>query len=483
MTEDSGPPEFIVRGAVADFIEDETSQEICISGAAGTGKTMGVMAFVHMLALDAAHPGVKILIVRKTHVSLTASTLVTFRTKIAHRALENGDVVWYGGSASEPPAFKYLSTGSVICVGGMDRSSRVLSTEWDLVIVDEATELTPEDLDVLVTRLRNGRLRRQQLVALCNPDAPTHPLKLRCDAGRMKLYFSQHEDNPAMYDAATGEWTEYGARYLAKLETLVGPRYERLRWGKWVTAEGTIYSEFNEAVHVVEPFEVTKTSGHRVVVSIDFGFSHAMVCQWWAVDHDGRMTLFREIHQTQLLVEDLARQIKQVYADNPEEPLPEAWVTDHAAGDRATLEKHLNIASTPAIKAVSRGIQAIQSRLRPAGDGRVRFSVMRGCLVRMDTALREAGKATCLVDEMFSYVWATDRKGDATDAPLKIDDDSVDCARYAAAYLDLQGTGRLGAPTSKQGGVVPTGKVTGASRYAREISRQTLARAPKRYGG
>jgi uncharacterized membrane protein len=47
----------------------------------------------------------------------------------------------------------------------------------------------------------------------------------------------------------------------------------------------------------------------------------------------------------------------------------EATVADHDAEDRATLERY-GVYTQPATKDVSPGIQAVQARLRRAGDGK-----------------------------------------------------------------------------------------------------------------
>lgn len=478
---DDGPelPVFIARGAVADLIEDDLSSEVLLSGAAGTGKSFGVMAWLHGYLLE--HAGARALIVRKTHVSLTASTLVTLREKVLKRDLENGHLRWYGGSAAEPPGFKYAN-GSFIAVGGMDRSSRVLSTEYDIVVVDEAIECTAEDLDVLITRLRNNRAPRQQLVCMTNPGPPSHHIKKRCDARRMRMLLSRHEDNPALYDLGSQEWTEQGRTYLAKLETLVGVRHDRLRWGKWVSAEGLIYGEFNDAVHLVPRRPLPKDG--RVFVTIDFGYTNPMAVGWWHVDHDGRMTLYREIYRTGMLVEDLAREILEIQAANPEEPWPEAWVCDHDAENRATLERHMRISTTPAYKRVKPGIEALQSRLRPAGDGRPRFMIMEDTLCHeVDQSLKDAGKPVGLWEEIYGYVWAKPKGVVAAgkEEPVKLNDHACDMARYAVAYLDLQQTGSIGAPLPRPGGMA--GNSAHASRYGRSVAASTRIKAPKRYGG
>lgn len=430
---------FEPRGAVLEAFRSHEG-ELLVSGAAGTGKSVGLLYKIHLSMLR--HPGARALLARKTHASLTASTLVTFRQHVAAEALAAGIVKYFGGSGAEPAAYRY-GNGSTVVVGGLDRPSRLLSTEYDLALVDEATEATPEDIDTIVTRLRHGRLSYQQLMMATNPAGPTHHLKARCDAGRCRMLYSRHEDNPRMF--RDGAWTEYGLTYLARLETLTGVRYQRMRHGLWVAAEGLVYPDWNPAVHVVDRLPEGSESWTRWW-SIDFGWSNPMVVLFFAEDPDGRLWLYRQLYHTHVLVEDMARQIKKI-VQRPDgtwrEPRPRAVIADHDAEDRATFERHMGLSTTAARKTVSDGVQAMQARLRPAGDGLARFFVVRGCLVARDPELVEAKKPTCFEDEIAEYVWPTDVKPDKRESPVKENDHAMDSARYACAELDLGGRPRV----------------------------------------
>jgi phage terminase large subunit len=94
----------------------------------------------------------------------------------------------------------------------------------------------------------------------------------------------------------------------------------------------------------------------------------------------------------------------------------------------------------PARKEVSPGIQAVQARLRKAGDGRPRVYVVRDALVRRDPELADAGKPTCFVEEITGYVWAKGPDGKAAkEAPEKVNDHAMDTFRYVVAQADLGG--------------------------------------------
>jgi phage terminase large subunit len=423
------------RGAVKELFQS-TDNEILLSGAAGTGKSVGALMYLHLACLS--KPKVRALIVRKTHASLTASTLVTFREKVAKEAIEAGLLRFYGGSAQEPASYKYAN-GSVIIMGGLDRATRLLSTEFDLAFVDEAIEVTDEDLDTIVSRLRNGVLSRQRLIMATNPGPPTHHLKQRADAGRCRLLYSTHEDNPRLYQ--NGEWTQYGQTYLARLDTLTGARYHRMRWGKWVAAEGLVYESWQEPIHLIDPFEVPASFTRWV--SIDFGYTNPFVAQLFAEDPDGRLYLIREHVRTRMLVEDHAKVIRDRLLAG--QPRPRGIITDHDAEDRATLEKHLGMGTTAAKKTVSDGIQSLQSRLKVQGDGRARLFVFRDALLDRDPEMDAVSLPIGLAEEVAGYVWAVKpgNKGGLKEEPLKENDHSMDAARYMVAERDLGGMPRV----------------------------------------
>lgn len=427
------------RGAALELFRTRVS-EVAMAGPAGTGKSLACLFRVHLAALN--NPGIRCLIVRKTAVSLGATTLVTFEKKVAAHALAGGIVRWFGGSQREAASYRYQN-GSVIVVGGMDKPEKVLSSEYDLVFADEATELNETDWETLGTRLRNGVLAWQQQIAACNPSQPTHWIKQRSDRSSMVMLNSRHSDNPA-YVNTDGTLTDKGRDYMAKLDALTGVRKLRYRDGIWAAAEGVIYEGWDEAVHLVDPFPIPAAWTRWLVV--DFGFTNPFCAQWWAEDGDGRLYLYREIYRTKRLVEDHAKDmLRLVTDDNGQwiEPRPRTVICDHDAEDRATLEKHLGLGTRPARKGVSDGIQAVQSRIKMQDDGKPRLFLMKGALAERDPLLEAAKKPTCTEEEITGYVWAVKPGGEAKEAPVKENDHGMDCLRYMAAQLDLNGTTRV----------------------------------------
>jgi len=422
------------RGAARElfFTRDD---EVLIAGPAGTGKSLACLYRVHLIAL--ANPGVRCLIVRKTAVSLTSTTLVSFEKQVAKEALAVGLTKWFGGSQHEAAAYKYSNSSSIV-VGGMDKPEKVLSSEYDVIFCDEATELTVTDWEVLNTRLRNGALPWQQIIAACNPSHPQHWIKLRADQGKMKHLISRHRDNPA-YVNVDGTPTPIGVAYLRKLDALTGVRRLRLRDGIWAAAEGVIFEQWDESIHLINAFEIPMSWTRWWAV--DFGYTNPFVCQFWAEDPDGKLYLYREIYHTRRTVDVHAAKINEYVLDkkgNWREPKPTGVICDHDAEGRAVLERETGIYTAPARKVVTEGIQAVQRRMIAN-----RLFIMRDARVEIDQELVDNKRPTSTIEEIPGYIWATKRSAiDSTgivekDEPLKENDHGCDAMRYIVEYRDL----------------------------------------------
>lgn len=426
-----------IRGAPAKLFS-YAEGEVVIAGPAGTGKTRAILEWIHRRC--ALEKNLRVLMLRKTLESLKASALITYQNQVLHefdgKTSKADGVTFYGGSTIRPADFTYIETGSRIVVAGMDRLSKVLSTEWDIVYVNEITELTLPEFEQLSGRIDRPTMDASRppslLLGDCNPDAPTHWIKQRESDGKLVLWSSRHEHNPAMWDRHAERWTASGLRYIERLERLTGVRYQRLRLGNWVAAEGQVYEGWDPDIHLIPRADIPADWPRYWV--IDFGFIHPFVWQWWAQKPDGGLVRYREIYMTQRLVEDHAA---QGMALSLGEPRPTAIITDHDAEDRATFERKTGYRTTAAHKTVSDGIQAVAARLKPV-NGAPRLEFMRDSIVERDGELRDSGKPTCTEEEFPSYVWNTTANRRKGEEPMKEYDHGMDTTRYMVAHLDLR---------------------------------------------
>ena len=453
------------RGGCKEIFESR-DEEVLVSGPAGTGKSRACLEKIYMVCM--LTPNTRALILRKTLRSLGSSALVTWRNFVAKEALATGQIVYYGGSSAEAAQYRFKN-GSTVTIGGLDNAMRIMSTEYDIVYVQEATEISLTDLEHIKTRLRNWQISFQQIIMDCNPAGDKHWLKLRCNEGLCKLIESRHEDNPRLFDE-DGSLTEYGAKYMKILDGLTGVRYKRLRLGLWVSAEGIIYEEFDPAYHVLD-WDLDE-DGNRVDLPwdwdrywvIDFGYKHPFVLKCYAIGDDGEVYMYREIHMTGRTVAEHAAQImslvtrveKTEWYDHFNrtmrtkeetvwtEPEPVAVICDHDAEDRATFERETGLGTTPAIKMVSAGIDLQKERwkINPV-TGLARFYYMADALVEIDTWAKEHLMPLDSVAEIAAYVWKESPDGRIKDEPVKLDDDGMDTDRYLTTYLDFKGGPRV----------------------------------------
>lgn len=420
-------------------IQTMNDEEILLSGPAGTGKTLAILKRLNDVAWQ--YPGARILIVRKVRADLAQTTLVTFERDI----LGFNNPICHGVRRENRQSYRYPN-GSEIVVGGMDRPGKILSGEYHVIYAAEATEFELTDWEFFLMRLgRDGVVPFAQIIADTNPAYPTHWLKQRADAGLCRLLPTFHTDNAAYYewDQAGGKWveTERGRRYMGKLQRLTGVRRLRYLDGKWVQAEGAVYADWDENIHYINAFPIPRA--WKRFRAIDEGYTNPFVCLWFAQDPDGRLYVYRQIYKTRRLVEDHARDIVQLSTNED----IAYTVADWDAEDRATLERH-GVPTLPAEKGIISGIQAVQERLRIAGDGKPRLFVLRGSLAERDEDLAEGGQPVDIVGEFGAYVWQKTAEGRAQkEVPIDLWNHAMDALRYGVVSVDV--------PLSLREGEVP----------------------------
>jgi len=476
-------PQF--RGAAAYLMSlvdaPARPRELMIAGPAETGKTWACCWFVDFVAR--LYPGAQITICRKLRSTMDGTILNTWRKVIAIR----GGVEVYGG---EKPEWYDFANGSRVWIAGLDNPGKALSSERDFVYVNQAEDLDRDDWQTLKTRTtgRGAVAPWTLLLGDCNPGPPTHWIINRA---ALKVVESRHEDNPSLY-TAEGELTEQGVLTMADLEALEGVLKERLRFGRWVAAEGTVYT-FDKRLHVVDEMPAGWETW-RKIRAIDFGFTNPFVCLWIAIDPDGRLYVYRQLYMTERTVDQhviTIQQVEQWYLrpDDLErlvepqrasvlaqclideqlasalgldagdllidehagwlldkttrKPIPSPYrervsssVADHDAEDRATLASH-HIVTVPAKKAISPGIQAVQKRLRRAADKKPRLFVLSNCLVERDERLAKAHQPTCLEEEFDLYAWPKGADGKPhKEVPIDLYNHGLDAIRYAVMLVD-----------------------------------------------
>ena len=423
------------HGGAAEVFKHR-DREILLDGPAGTGKTLACLWKLHLACLK--YPGVQALMVRKTLTALTGSAMVAFQNDVIGGRADAFGVRPFGGSKIKPAGFKYPN-GSSISIGGMDKPEKIKSTEYDLIYINEATELTIVDWETLLSRRhRAPNMPYTQLIADCNPDAPSHWLYQRIQRGEIKAIKCLHQDNPTLYDHRAGEWTPVGADYIEGLRSLTGVRRQRLYEGLWTAAEGLVFDNWDPTVHLLSDAQleemhvlkntiVNKAGIRRVVAGVDWGFTHPGSITVWAIDGDGRIFAIHQLYQTQRTIDwwlDQAKKLQLRYQI-------ERFICDPAEPGFIAQFRGAGLPALGGDNDINAGIDVVHQRLAVAGDGKARLYVRRDSLPYPDESLRKAGKPTGLADEFTTYVWDDKRIDKSVDA----NNHAIDPARYVAMYL------------------------------------------------
>lgn len=252
------------------FMESD-KRFILLSGSVGSGKSLPICQKIFMFGL--IYPGNRILLCRKESTSLKASTLVT----LLEQVIPSEMIVSYD-KVEGIIKFRTQVPGitSSIVLSGLDKKAdnnyptKIGSTEYGAIAVDEISELSEEDFQALSSRLRYKIPRKtflickragfypewltyemfdeqmvRQMFGATNPEGPTHFL--------YRMFFEEKDEDREVICSSVYENPYADKKYIKALEsTLTGLRRERLLYGKWVQAEGIIYDCFENDKNVID---------------------------------------------------------------------------------------------------------------------------------------------------------------------------------------------------------------------------------------
>lgn len=126
------------------------------------------------------------------------------------------------------------------------------------------------------------------------------------------IYLNQKRNPEVWYEFM--EWADnpfLSKKEIALLEnTMDETILQARRYGKFCTREGLVYPEFDESVHVIEPFDVPKE--WQDTLSIDPGLHNPLSAHWYAVDYDGNVYVVAEHYRAGEDVDFHARALHEI---------------------------------------------------------------------------------------------------------------------------------------------------------------------------
>jgi len=113
------------------------------------------------------------------------------------------------------------------------------------------------------------------------------------------------EDNPTLSKEAI-------ARYMESLS----PEEQIIRkLGQYVHLGGAVFPEFSPLTHCIPRGQFKPTSKHRIIRTMDSGYTNPTVWLWMAVDEDGTITVFKEHYKAQWNVAQHSEVVNQITYD------------------------------------------------------------------------------------------------------------------------------------------------------------------------
>lgn len=191
------------------------------------------------------------------------------------------------------------------------------------------------------------------------------------------------------------------------------------KYGRFSEGAGLVYPEFDESVHVIEPFNVP--AEWQDMISIDPGLNNPLSAHWYCVDWDGNVYVVAEHFDSGKDVDFHAAAIKSI-----SEKL--GWKTDSKGRVKALIDSAANQRTLAAQKSVAelfyeRGVLVDTNVNKDVFSG---ISRVKGYLKRGNGEANLYIFSTCvnMIDEFKSYFWADG------DTPVKRDDHCMDELRY-----------------------------------------------------
>lgn len=398
-----------------------------LCGSAGSGKSYNAAQDFILKLSDRRYAGAGLLVLRKNETSCRHSVFAELVGAV--RRIFGGRWGEFWSVRQEPMELECRTTGCRILFRGMKDAAareRVKSIAFPggklcWIWMEEATEFSEEDLEILDDRLRgdlspvNADLY-YQITMTFNPVSARHFLKRRFfdapPSAQVFLSRTVYGEN-AFIDG------DYAARMERRRET--DPRgYRVYALGEWGGSEGLILPHYR-----VE--EISQEDGwDHLFMAQDFGYHHAN-CLLLLGYREGVLGVLRELYVTGLDTQEIIERAvaegfprdKLMYCDAAEPDRIKTW---RRAGFRALAVKK--------------------------GPGSVLSQIQR--LSRESIVIHPSCRGT--LEEIGAWSWLRDPlTGEFLDEPAPGRDDAMAALRYATEHLRLREMGPRSLPKAALG--------------------------------
>ncbi len=405
-----------VRKVLVKGVPNERQKEFFASksrftaygGARGGGKSWALRRKIVLMCLR--YPRLRCLIVRRTIAELRANHLyplldelgdsVSFLESEKKIAFPNGSTVTLGYCACERDTLRYQGQ------------------EYDVIAVDEATQLSEFQFSIFKACLRGTSDCPRRMYLTCNPGGIGHAWVKRLFVD--KAYRRGEDPNDYAFIPATvydnAVLTAADPEYVKRLEGLPPRLRDAWLYGRWDVFEGQFFPEFDPSLHVCPRSAIPSVT--FAFAALDYGFDMlaAYLC---GIDALGRLCVIKEHCEPDLTlsaagarVAELCRGANAEYAVAS----PDLWNRRQDSG-KSGFEIMQSVYGMPP--------------MRPADDRRVAgWRVLREYLADKSGKLLISEDCRELVSSLPALLFDRTRRDDAANSPHRITH-APEALRYA----------------------------------------------------
>ena len=378
------------------LFQNQSRYEIAWGGA-GSGKSHIVARKVIYRILKESHVKHNFLIIRKVDRTIKRSVFTLIKNIIAKwDLLDDFDI------NLTDKTLIYKGNRSQIMFSGLDDVEKLKSIEGVTSIwVEEATELTQEDLEQLDLRLRGNTGSLKQITLTLNPISEQHWIK--------KMFF----DDPiqGVFTLKTtfldNQFIDDDYKIVMDNKKKSNPRYYNIyALGNWGTADGLIFE--NVAHRLIKPEEII---GLQAVQGLDYGYTNDP-------------TAFNQSYI------DLKNKKIFVYDGFYEKGMSNSQIADAIK----SMLAHKTITTADSSEPKSNDyIANKQVRIRGAMKGQ--GSVNAGVAFLLEFEIIVNAHLIEFITEFNNYCWHIDKDGKQTNKPTDDFNHFIDSLRYACEHL------------------------------------------------
>ncbi len=308
-------------------------------------------------------------------------------------------------------------------------------------VFDEAPrEHNVESYNVLVSRVRRGYPGRRLSVVLTGPPAgPGHWTATEFGTGpgasRTGTNWHWHDGRHAVIRSRTRDNPKLPDGYEDGLRNRPGASKNWCRQyldAEFVASEGQVWDSFTRDTHVVEP-DAIPSHFRRVVIGVDWGFSHAGVMLVVGQTSDGTMyVLHEEVHKGMVVSDSgwlgVAKKLRDDYSPDcftadPSQPGYMLSMRQALGGNPIVLNAQNDVAEGIRRVAVAFDPQPIAETVRNSSAP-----------PKLKPRMFVSSKCPKTISEIERYTYRIVR-GVPTEQPVEVGDDACDALRYAVMAL------------------------------------------------